>query len=340
MGEIFGVRCEHDLDQTCHLDLAQQLRVIDERDPPDLDVILGRDRDLELRLDADVRAPEHGRVGKEGHPVAFGLTAHRLIGRRPQQAAAHVPQVNELTARVAGRVVTLPRDRASPPGAGTAPGVGDDGGVLAVRQEVGAGVERVGGAESTRRRGGRGWFDARGFGGTWPDDGHEARHALLQQRLGGPHARVRMEAPHHRCAEHGVRQRDQAHALMMREEGTDLMNTGTVGHGFTVCRRGLARCVVERLLESELPRGALAREPAEVHGGGGGIDQRGERRRIGRNHQLLGQPALEPQARNAEGLVLVAAMRIHDVVSGLRDAPRHALATSVQDLRANRRAAS
>ena len=180
MGEIVGVRCEHDLDQARHLDLAQQLGVVDQRDPAHLDVVLGGYRDLEPGLDAVVRAREKGIVGAEGHPVAFGLAAHRLVGGGPEQAAAHIAQVDELAARVAGGVVPLPRDRASTPGAGTAPGVGDDRGVLAVRQEVGARVERVRGAEAPRRDRGHQRLDACGFGGTRPDDGHEARHALLQ----------------------------------------------------------------------------------------------------------------------------------------------------------------
>ena len=48
-----------------------------------------------------------------------------------------------------------------------------------------------------------------------------ARHALLQQQFGRLHARVGVEAHHHRIAEERVRQRDQRHALVVREIGPD-----------------------------------------------------------------------------------------------------------------------
>jgi hypothetical protein len=98
VGEILGGRGEHDLDQARHLDLAQLIRVVDERDPPDLDVVLGRDRDLQPCLDAVVRAHEQRLVGEERHPVTFRLATHGLMGRRPQQAAG-TTEINELTAR-------------------------------------------------------------------------------------------------------------------------------------------------------------------------------------------------------------------------------------------------
>ena len=59
VGEIVGGRREHDLDQARHLDLAQAVAAVDQRDAPHLDVVLGRHRDLEPGLDAVVRAVEH-----------------------------------------------------------------------------------------------------------------------------------------------------------------------------------------------------------------------------------------------------------------------------------------
>ena len=44
------------------------------------------------------------------------------------------------------------------------------------------------------------------------------RHALLQQQLGGLHARIGMEAAHHQVAGDRVGERDQRHAGVMREE--------------------------------------------------------------------------------------------------------------------------
>ena len=272
MGEIVGRRRQHDLDQARHLDLSQRVAVVDQRDAAHLDVVLGGDRDLEAGLDAVVGAREYGVVGAEGHPVPLGLAAHRLVGGRPEQAAAHVAKVDELTPRVAGGVVPVPGDRAPAPAAGPASGVGDHRGVLAVRQEVGARVERVRRAEAPRRDRGDERFGPGRLRGARPDHRHEARHALLQQRLGGLHAGIRMEAAHHRGAEHGVGQRDQAHALVMGEEGAHAMPPGRIGHGLAVGRFGPARRVVAGLAEPEAALGALAGEPAEVGRGGGGVD--------------------------------------------------------------------
>jgi hypothetical protein len=44
-----------------------------------------------------------------------------------------------------------------------------------------------------------------------------ARHALLEQEVGRAHARIRVQAPDHAPAQQSVRQRDEHHALMMRE---------------------------------------------------------------------------------------------------------------------------
>ena len=91
VGEVLGVRSEHDLHQARDLDLAQEIGVIDQRHSAHLDVVLGRDRDLEPGFDAVVRTYVKGPVGAIGHPVAFGLATDRLVGGRPDQAAAHVP---------------------------------------------------------------------------------------------------------------------------------------------------------------------------------------------------------------------------------------------------------
>ena len=49
-------------------------------------------------------------------------------------------------------------------------------------------------------------------------DGGLARDPLLQEQLRGLHARVGMEALHHRVAQEGVGERHEGHALVMGHE--------------------------------------------------------------------------------------------------------------------------
>ncbi len=62
---------------------------------------------------------------------------------------------------------------------------------------------------------------------------------------------IGVEAPHHRVAEHGVGQRDQAHALVMGEEGLhdDAAGPGS-GLAGALAVVGLAVRVVEGLVEA------------------------------------------------------------------------------------------
>ncbi len=330
--EIVGGGPEHDLDQARDLDLAQAVAAVDQRDAADLDVVLGRHDDLEPRLDAVVRALEHGLVGVERDAVALGLAAHGLVGCRPQQSAPHVAQVHELAAGVRRGIVALARDGEPAPAARAAAAVRDHRGVLPVREEVGARVERVRRAEAQRRDGVHGGFDSRGLGRTRPDDRHELRHALLQQRLGRLHAGVRVEATHHRRSEHGAGDREEAHALVMREPRPHGVEAHRVRHGLAFGVERDARRVVERLDEAVRPGRGLAREPAEVRGRRAGIHDRGQGRRIRSDHEVLGESPLEPRARNAECLVLVRAVRVLHVEGRLRDAPRHTVPAAVDDL--------
>ena len=62
-----------------------------------------------------------------------------------------------------------------------------------------------------------------------------------------------------------------------------------------------------------------------------------QHRGVGRDDQVLGEPALQPQSGHAEGAVLVVEMRVHRVVAGFRHAPWHAALLAVLDLPRHRR---
>ena len=61
---------------------------------------------------------------------------------------------------------------------------------------------------------------------------------------------------------------------------------------------------------------------------------------IGRDDQVLGQPAFQPQARHAKRPVLIVHMGVERVVTRLGDAPGHAALFAVVDLPAHHRPVS
>ena len=98
---------------------------------------------------------------------------------------------------------------------------------------------------------------------------------------------------------------------------------------------GLASGVVDRVEESVVALEARSGQPSQVGRALRGIDHRGERRGVGRHHQLVAQPALQTEPRDAEGLVLIGVVSVDDVVRGLRDAPRHSARGGVLHLAAH-----
>ena len=65
--------------------------------------------------------------------------------------------------------------------------------------------------------------------------------------------------------------------------------------------------------------------------GAQGSRRRGDRR-ARRDDDLVRQPALEPEIRDAEGAVLIVALRVEPVIPRLRHAPRHPVTIRVRDL--------
>ena len=83
VGEVVGRGREDDLGVAGHVELADARAVVADRDPPHLDVVFGRDRDVELCRQVLVAPPEARPVGGERDRVVVGLAPRRLIGRRP-----------------------------------------------------------------------------------------------------------------------------------------------------------------------------------------------------------------------------------------------------------------
>ena len=321
MRHVLRNRPEGDLRVARDLDLARPLAPVLESDPADLHVILGRDADFEPGLDLVVPAPEDRSLGQEVDDVLVRLAAHWLIRSRPYVSRVDISKIEELAARIRRGVV-------APPGYGAvlvqtrAPArVRHDRNVRAVAEDVRARIGRVRRPKAARRHGhhgGRGVGFLRGAG---VDDRGLSRHPLLEQQLGGLHPGVAVKALDHHAVQEGVRDGDERHALVVREVRLD-----DVARGLRVAfvRGHAAIRMVEGLVKAPGAARPFVGKPPEVGDRGGGIHERGESGRIRGDDELVSQASLEPETRNAEGLVLVGALAVRERVRRFGDSPRHA----------------
>ena len=165
------------------------------------------------------------------------------------------------------------------------------------------------------------------LGGPGLRDRSVARRALLQQRRGGLHPGIGMEALHHRIAEDGVGQSHQAHALVMGQEGPNDDSAGAMRSGLAdgIAFVRLPVGVVDGLVEPVRAVQPFPGQAPEIVGCPHGVHHGGQRGGVGGHHQFVAEASLQAQAGHAEGFVLVVAVTVHEVEGGLRDPPGHPL---------------
>ena len=179
--------------------------------------------------------------------VAVGPLRRRLRGVRPEHAGRRVADVAEAAPVVAGRVLLPAGDRDVLPAAVAAAGRRDEHVVAAVRQQLHFGHGRVRAADDPDRR--RSRFGCRmrqrqrgGMRKEW----RRPRDPLVQQHQGGLELRVRREPLLQWVIEQQVRDRQQAHALVVGHVGPDDRHR--------LAARYPRRRVVDGLVHSELAR--------------------------------------------------------------------------------------
>ena len=150
----------------------------------------------------------------------------------------------------------------------------------------------------------------------------------MQQRQRGLEQRVGGEAPLERVVEQQVGQRQQRHALVVRHVRPD--------DRLRLAARHARGRVVDGLVQPEVTERALDGEPLQVVAGGLRLDHQRERGSVGRDHQLVAEPALQAKPRHAERAVLVVPIGVDHVVAGLGHAPGHAALVAVFDLSPHR----
>ena len=229
------VRCigarlgQHHLGVARQLDRAPGAAAVGQRDAAELDVVLGRDRDLHVRLDLVIRAAELRAPLREDRLVAATARERGLMRDRPHGAGIAVAHVAERAPGIARRILAPARHREVAPATVSAARVRDGDVVVAVRQKMHLGRGRVRRGEHAKVA-----IDLerpvrceRNLG-RMREDRRQARDAFLKQQLRRLERRRRHEPLLHRAIEQHVRDREERHALV-------------VGHVRRDRRRGLAR---------------------------------------------------------------------------------------------------
>ena len=317
-GRMHGVGCrgrKHHFGVAGQLDRAARTAAVGDRDAAQLDVVLGRHHDFGVGVDVVLAATEFGaRIG-EDRSVAIDRYARGLMPSGPERTALRVAQITKAAGRVGGRIL-------APPGHGhlaqlavAAAPTGHHHVIAAIGQHLHGGYDVVRVAEDPQPGFGR--IRNQPLADRLDDmrlDDRGSRHALLQQQHGRLEVPVRAETQLHRPLEQRMRERQQAHALVMRHERAD--DRGSVA------ARQARLGKIDRFVHAECAAIAGRGQPLQVGACLLRRDHQRQRRGIRRDHQILRKPALQTQARYAESAVLVVELRIECVVTRLRDTPR------------------
>jgi hypothetical protein len=90
--------------------------------------------------------------------------------------------------------------------------------------------------------------------------------------------------------------------------------------------------ITDCLVQAEGAGQPFGGQALQIPAGGLRVDHQGQDRRVGSDHHVLAEPALEAQTGDAEGAVLVVEVGILGVVAGLGHAPRQAQLVAMLDL--------
>ncbi len=326
MRAVGGVRRQRQFAIAGQLDAAHALGSVGQRDAADFGVVFGRDHDFGAGFDFGIAAAELGAVGGKRHAIAPLAPRNRLKRVRPHKAFVQVAHVNERAVIVARGVGAPARDVHVAPARIAAAGVCYHQREGAVAQQVDARRRRVRRLEFVHRRAGRNRFQTRR--GTFRhgvvEQRRRGRHRFIQQRSRRLHARIGMKTVLHDAGMEQVVEGEQTHALMMHHEGANQ------NAAFALRRAGARE--INGFVEAVTAARADALQALEVRYRRDGIDQQRQRRRIGSDHQVIVQPALQSQPRHAERLILIGFSGVQRGVGGFGNAPGNAALPAISHL--------
>ena len=146
----------------------------------------------------------------------------------------------------------------------------------------------------------------------------------MQQQLNALNHRLGVEAFDHTFALQVVGQRQHDHALMVGHVGAD--------NGVLLPQPQVAGGEVERFVKAIATKRLVLYQSLHVCQDGLRRQWQRHKRGIGGNDQIIGETALEAQARRAKGAVLIVHGRIKGVETRFGDTPRYISACGIGDL--------
>ncbi|MNZ63373.1 hypothetical protein D3C78_815180 [compost metagenome] len=314
---VGGRRREHQFGIGGEFDIACAASVVGQGDLAYLAIVLAGDQHFETGGQRVLALQELGVMFLEEHFAAGHFRAARLQRRRPHRAALGIAQEDEAAPVVTRGVLAPARHGDVAPAAVARAGRGDHQRIAAIGQQLGDRRATGDGDDAPQRGLFRGAAGGDGhFLGARMGQGDIPWHAFLQQQFAGLDHRFAVEARAHPAILQGIGDGDDGHALVVGHEAVHQR------HAFIVRQPRAGE--VQRLVEAVAALRAHLVQAGVVAPRRLRIDHGRQAGRVGGDHHVLGQPALESQPRHAEVGVLVGELQVARVVGGLGDAPGNA----------------
>ena len=311
-------------------ELARAGGLVVQRDPANLDVVGRRHGDLDVDGDALLAEMQLGLV----HRVRRAALRRRRQAHAPRRLVA---QIEPDAIAVLGRVRLVARQRQPAPPQPAAARAGDQAGEATVAQHERLRTRMR--RRQPRRRGARGLDrvlvavdDLRVFLDGPLGGGHVGR-ALVEERLAGLDLGIGVKAIDHRACVQHVAERDEEHPLVVRHVGPHDRHRGMT----RPVRPRARRRQIERLEQAVRAQHPHRFERDQVGDDRARSDRDREERRVGADDPILLEPALEAEAGDPEGSILIGLLAVDPRVRRLGDAPRCAGPLGVGDLRVHDR---
>ena len=326
MGRIGRRRRHHHFGKAGDLDAPLAVRIIADARAADFDVVLGRDDDFRVQVQAMVGTAKFRAPLGENHFVLLRFDQGWLIHGGPDGAVVEVAQVAEIAPVIARAVLAPARHGQVFPAAVAAARIAHHDVVAAIRQQLRFRHGAVGLREDAHRHGllGRAAAQHRQLGRVRVKRAG-LRRAFLQHQQGRLQQRIGLETALHRTVVQQVAESQKAHALVVHHERAD--------DGAALPARQARGGEIDRFKEAVAAHVAGRLHALQVLARRFRLHHQTHHAGVWRHHQVVGQAPLQAQSRHAKGAVLVIQAGVDRVVAGFGNPPRHVALAAIVDLR-------
>ena len=328
---VVGMRSQSQFRVTGELQAPAAERTVGHGKAPQLHVVFDRHGHLHDGFNARHTPVKLGAIRGKACRTRALLAAERLIGGRPGQVGAQIPNVQEAAPLVESRVRTPARQIEFVPTAVSAAGVRHHQRIASIALEVHARngslfapgpLGRLLRPDRPGRR--RPPQDIRAMR---PRD----RNAFEQKRFDGADAKIAMEAPLHDVAVQHVIHGQQTHALVVSHVCVD--------HHAMLAVPFSPAAEINRLVETHGPGETEAFETPQIVQRGSGIDRQRQHGGVRRDDEIVFEARSQRQCGHSKSPILIDLVCVERAVGGFGSAPGQFLLAPVADMLAHRFAA-